>query len=247
MADISQIKIPPGISLENIIESVELLCQPTAIALYGSRARGNNDVFSDIDVLVIAPKNEVKRAYRMLGGVAFDILAGTIDEFCSLLDAQPRTNDFEVVLYAALAAISIHDPQEVLGKLQLHARRIWQSGPRPLSEAEIEQTRSRLIRLLRSAERIVVRASKDPSYAVAGIVRCDYLVVESIYYYFRINRRWTTDFPKLIKQLQNEDSHLGTLCGNYASAVSIADRLRCARQIYSAVITVSVSRSPSPA
>ncbi len=227
--------IPAGITISNIVDSVRRLCNPSGIALHGSRFRGDHDVFSDIDILVTTLDPGITTSYRMLGGCGLDIFAGTIDEFHRLLEAQPLTRAFRVLLNAGIASKSLYDPQGIIRDLQTRAVHIWEQGPRPLSKTEIEETNARLHQGLRSAERLIIRGLSDPTNYLPAMIRCDYVIVELIYHHFRINRKWTTDFPKLLKQLHNERSSLGELCDSYASAGTSIEKLRVASQIYSLV------------
>ncbi len=215
-----------------MLEAVAFLCNPIGIALHGSRTRGTCDLFSDIDVLVLVRGAVPSREYRVLGGFGLDLLAGTPEQFRALLEAQPHTRDFEVTLNASISAVRVYDPEGAVAELHAFAKEVWERGPQPLSKREVAMAHARLLRLLHSAERFVIRSERDPSHALAGVIRCDYLVVEAVYHHFRKARRWTIDLPKLLQQLYAEGAELGDLCKQYASAPTSKHKLNLARQIY---------------
>ncbi len=75
--------------LQEIVNRLVQALEPDAVYLFGSRARGEYDPDSDIDILIVVPSSELPgykrdrvalRALRGLG-VAVDVIVLTRDEF----------------------------------------------------------------------------------------------------------------------------------------------------------------------
>jgi len=77
--------------MHDVVETIVRTAQPDRIIMFGSRARGEEDPDSDLDLLVVMPVAGPKREARIRIGLALhayaipiDVLAATPDEVARL-------------------------------------------------------------------------------------------------------------------------------------------------------------------
>lgn len=207
----------------------------TGIIIHGSWAKNKNDKASDIDLLIIQRSEEqmVEQNHSVLNFHA-DISRGTLSELRRrLYKNDPLNNNF--ILNAAREGVICLDRTGCASLLKTDADVLWKTGPLPVSATEIRATRKGLYRMLTVAIGLAERASMSKEAMLLAEMRSHQVVIQSIYLYHRVRRRWTTGFPQMLHRLKIENSILYELWKQYVDAQSQDQRIKVANLLVKAV------------
>jgi hypothetical protein len=187
-------------------------CEVRAILLYGSRARGEETVESDWDLLVLTDRLCSSDLRRRVGGVDLDI------------DVRPTDAVEEGMVYLLPGRV-LHDPfgdlERLLSLLVVRAAR----GPDPLAEAETARWHAWVERMLR---RISAGLEEDRPLAA---YQMSWLHQELLLLYFTLRRRWTMGPKAALRWLRENEPALYDAYAAFAEATVGEARVAALRRI----------------
>lgn len=170
---------------ELLVTELKLRFQPDIIILYGSRARGDADINSDIDVACFCQKPELKKEARNFHGLSLDAW------FYPTESMNPDNDEF----------LRLHDGcclQDMDGTGRAFLNRLHEKflkGPAPVTEEERRHSTEWVRKMLQ-------RASGS---SIEALYRRSWLAVEILMIYFQLRNQWYCGPKKSFGWLEKND------------------------------------------
>lgn len=220
--------------LARVIEAVDDPEVTTGIILYGSRARAEDGAASDIDLIMVQRYGPMVEHSCTVLGAELDVCRGTLADLRQRLKREdPLNNNF--LLNALHEGIIYRDRTGCARALAADAEIMWAQGPAAASPAEVAATRKGLQRMLLAATRLTRKAPASREAALIAEMRCHQVLIQSVYLYYRVRRRWTAGFPQMLERLKAEGSPLYDYWEQYVEAGALKQRLSMVTMFVEAV------------
>lgn len=211
-------------SLPQIIASIENSFDAISIIVHGSRAVGAADEWSDIDILLVLHETSSAPLYEEIDGFPIDLTVGTLRSLRARMRRDSKRNA-NFILNALCAGKVWSDSEGHGAQLIKEAWQLRMSGPACPTEAELSDRLSYLQKLSTSVRRLSARAESRPDGPLLALMRCDTLMVESMYTYHRVHRLWASGLAPMVKRARLEAPRLYELWNLYALAPSLSEKL----------------------
>jgi Nucleotidyltransferase domain len=213
--------------LSRIVEGLYDPAHISGVVVHGSWARGTNNAASDVDVMLLQRAGPMSEQTSLVDGTPVDIYRGTFSDLKEKLNADhPLNNNF--VLNALHEGMVCIDRGGWVGALKAHADLRWAEGPSVMSPTEMRAAKLGIFRMLHGAQRLLNRTAASKSDALIAETRSHQVVIQAVYLYHRVRRRWTTGFPLMLDRLKAEGSPLYDLWDHYVEADSQHERVKLA-------------------
>lgn len=215
-------RITPMKNLEELlVTELKLRFQPDIIILYGSRARGDADINSDIDVACFCQKPELKKEARSFHGLSLDAW------FYPTESMNPDNDEF----------LRLHDGcclQDMDGTGRAFLNRLHErfvKGPAPIAEEERKHSTEWVRKMLQ-------RASGNN---IEALYRRSWLAVEILMIYFQLRDQWYCGPKKSFSWLEKNDPQ--ALC-LFQAAYQNPDNLPALIRLSEYVISTNPQQQP---
>lgn len=211
-----------------------LLPGTEAVFLFGSIPNDANDQFSDLDLLVVHERANGSFYYTE-GTIEVDLVSGTYTgllEKCTNLNKD--NNNF--ILNALGSAIILLDVTGRASSLLARVTEILDAGPPEASVPELVQASVALGTMRRSCVKLLRRRLQTQEECVLFRLKCDRLVMKSIYLLFRCEQRWSSSTSITIARLRDCAPEQHERWKAYANARSVDEQWQWAMSISGDVI-----------
>lgn len=220
--------------VRQLVKRLDDPAKVSGMVLHGSWARGTNDTASDVDMMILHRAGPMIEETIVVDGTQVDVYRGTFSDLKDKLNADhPLNNNF--ILNAFHEGIVCIDRGGWAGALKADAELRCSEGPKAMTPIEIRSTRWGLLRMLSGAKRLLGRSALSKEDALIAETRSHQVVIQAVYLYHRVRRRWTTSFPIVVDRLRAENSPLYDLWSRYVSAASQAERVEIASALVDCV------------
>lgn len=207
-------------ALQCITDDLSADAEVIAAIFFGSVQRGEGSLGSDLDFFVVTNGTEYWRSAKQVDGVVAEL-------FCNPLGKMRKglEDEDQIALNAFATGRLVLDRTGDGRELVELARRIWGSGPKPLSTEAAARWRYRITALVSDAQGL------DPDSAEARLV-AGMLVPLALEGYCALNRLWAEQPKHLIRHVGETDQELARIASTFyaqgmptALAVAIGDRV----------------------
>jgi hypothetical protein len=199
----------------------------SAVVLHGSQLSTARDQWSDIDLILILNSGYVPSKFRVIDSISIDITSGTAEALSTRLNRDHPTNS-NLILRALYHGQICIDHDGKARRLTEEALYLIRRGPLSASRQEIAASKLKLLRLIKSAERLTFRGGYSAESSLLASMRCDRLAVESLYTYHRMRRKWADGLRRLIDNIKMDNPDLYHLWSKYVGASHLQEKLRYA-------------------
>ncbi len=209
-----------GRAFRKIVEDLAVDTEVTAVVYFGSVQRGEGNLGSDLDFFVVTTGQEYWRSAREIDGVAAELFHNPVLKMQQMLESGDQ-----IALHAFAAGELVIDRTGEGRALVDLARRLWVSGPKPLTAEATARWRYRITALALDAEGL----EEDSAEArlVAGM-----LVPLAMEGYCALNRLWADQPKHLIRRVSETCPGLAQMAADFCEqgmvprvAMEIADRV----------------------
>jgi hypothetical protein len=219
-------------TFDNILQKIGAAYPGCAFMAYGSRISGEADALSDLDILVIDVDEdaELSKERKYIDGTEIDISRAGRNVILKGLMGR-TTHNQNWYLTALCDACILRDGRGEAAQLRRVADRLMREGPPRMKQKEIDECRVNLQRLADSVVRLHLRAGESLQAAAVARMRCDHLVIQSIYQFYCVRGKWTTSLQRLVNRCEKEYSELYALWLQYIHAPDLGSAVDVARLI----------------
>lgn len=215
----------PLVSIDKAVKSLaeSEFVIPLAALLHGSRATNSYDDHSDVDLVVIVEEPIFRQSLQHIDGVHVDLLLGSVRSITSNLNKNyPDNNNF--VLRATHFSRPIWGELDVAVPLKAVAAQLWETGPQAMTRKEVLRMMFVLNKMKAAVNTACRRIDGSPTSIALAVMQMDLSLVRSIYAHYRLERRWTTSFHGLVKELSRDYPPLSSIWVTYVSCSSPRDK-----------------------
>lgn len=170
----------------------------------GSRLRGEGDINSDLDLVVVIALPQRRRRNIVLGGVEVEMFLNPPFQMRRYFE-QDRTSGRGLMPHLCSTGHVVYDPYGTLAELQAEARAIWEAGPPALNARAIWHIRYATADGLRDIQDVL---QADPARAAYLI---GWWLPQIVSNYYRIKRRWQIKPKRVLTELETWDMPAATL------------------------------------
>lgn len=186
------------------------------LVVYGSRAAGEADECSDLDVLVIEYDRNAATVQENMDVCDVEIDVTRVGFNLLLNGIKGRSKNNNNWFLNALRQCFIYNDRDGDARyLRRSAEEIWKNGPPALTKKQLKGSRTALLRLQDSAKKLCARARTSPEASRLARMRCDQLVAQSIYQFYCVRRKWTTSLHRLLGSCRSDYPELHSLWLEY--------------------------------
>ena len=189
------------------------------VLVAGSRLRGDGDVHSDLDVVVVIASPRRRRWNVVLAGVEIEMFVNPPFQMRRYFE-QERQSGRGLEPHLCSTGRIVFDPQGVMAAIQAEARSIWDAGPPRLTEQDRWQFRYRVADVLRDIADVEA-SDKERAVFLIGM-----LLPELIDQHYRISGRWLHKRKRVLDDLGHWDE-VATQLARQACNETIAVSRRC--------------------
>lgn len=226
--------------MQRAIDLIDNQCTAVGIIIVGSWARRTADAASDLDLIVIRKAGPMVDECKEIGNLKIDVCYGTFGQLKRRLTRIDRSNN-NFLLNALRTGVIHTDKDGSAVALKTEAEMIWIDGPNAMTAGERVETDRALHRLLRSVEKLSMRAQNSREAQLLFEIRCHQVVVRAIYVYHRARRLWTSGLPQMLEHPSPLAPEVRRLWERYVMSNRFAERLAIA----SALLDVALQEQQS--
>jgi hypothetical protein len=167
------------------------------VLVHGSAQRGNQDPFSDLDLLAIVDVGGLRKCQLTVDGTSCDITLVGADRLRQLWKRMGHEVNVPL-LRAASSGITLLSQDALLSKLQQEAAARLSKGPTPPNESELALMRSACLQTVAFLEKCALRGTHDPMWRQIAIARCGSFLSQLVHVYCQLHGLWSNGFWILI-------------------------------------------------
>lgn len=209
---------------EKFIEELKLRSDVLGVIMFGSWARGNNRLDSDVDLVVITTKG-YRRTVEYKNGQTFEIIYTTEK---GALDYWESHRDDAVGLWAA--AKILFDKDGTIERIKANITEVLKAGKKPIDEFQLKQFHFDAEDTLKYVEN---RLISDPASANFILTNKVFALTEL---FFDIRQIWTPAPKQRLEEIHKISPVLYTLLNEfYKQQSDLKDKLEVAKKIITVV------------
>lgn len=206
--------------LTAVLAELTAMAEVDAVLFFGSVQRGMAQATSDLDLYVVTSGTQYWREGRIQQGVEVELFFNPASKMRERLEQGDA-----VAIHGFATGELLLDRSGAGAELQALGRRLWEAGPRPLTDWEQKTWRYRLTDLAQDLEDL----SPDSPTArmLAGL-----LVPRALEAYCELHRVWGDKPKRLLARIRELDRELADLAEGFyrngtspAMGIVIADRV----------------------
>jgi predicted nucleotidyltransferase len=210
------------------------------VLFYGSVVAGRAHRDSDLDFLCITAADWYSKEIRQVEGVEVEIQRIPETRVREELGFTSATNN-NFMLNALTDGRILLDLDGRVALLVEEARRIWEAGPPPPGDLEVQMGATYFRHKLAEIVRLI--EDGDPQRMLR--VLADLLFFNSLYSFCRTHRRWGLKLNHMMEAIAGYDPAFHTLCAAYLQAETPGEMLHCLEAIAEAVMAPVGWASPT--
>ncbi len=197
------------------------------VILFGSYARGDNRLDSDIDLIVLIKDGEPYRKVVLDGGKTYECIyttvKGALDYWKGDLDGCFNIwNNAKIVV----------DKNGDIEKLELESRKLVADGKKKLPEWNFDHKK------FDSEDQLNAISELSKTDISAANLALSKVVLNLVEWYFDVKQLWTPPTKKQLQAIRNVDVETGKLFDSfYSHEMQFEQKLSLAKEIVKAVFT----------
>ena len=205
--------------LAEIIEQFGL----QGVLLYGSYGKGQEDTWSDVDLLGVANDGILRIEKLVKGDRNIELCMAPPHIIKMSLGSTNPTND-NIILNALYSGACLWDPKGIVGELVEEAKLTRSRGPIRMSRAEYFSQYRQLEKAVKRCGVNCARRDGDPVREGVSHVMAAQTFQRIIIAYARAMRLWTSSLPETLEFFRHDAPEFHALCCAYIEASSLEDQ-----------------------
>jgi hypothetical protein len=164
----------------------------------GSRVRGEADLNSDLDVIVVVDRPRRRRWNFLIDGMEIETFVNPSFQMRRYFELD-RASGRGLMPHLCGTGRIVFDPRGVMAELQTAARAVWEAGPPPLSEFERWHFR------YAAASWLSDLADVEGSDDERTVFMVGHIVPALVHQHYRISGRWAPAPKRALNDLERWD------------------------------------------
>lgn len=211
--------------IETFINDLKARDDVRAIILFGSRARGNHRIDSDVDLIVILDEG-FERVVEIVQDQAFEIIYTTRE---SAVEYWKSHKD-DVVEFWKVAKV-LHDRDGTGAALREIGLAIMREEKPALTDAQLRHAQWDLQDQLKAASSLVERDHTTALLILHSKMR------QLLELYFDVRRLWTPSLKSILATLRERDAELAEKVEEFYASDSVEEKISITKQVIDTVFT----------